>query len=151
FIHYGEQALHNTEKFFSFVKDHAKDVVLLWMWYPNNPKNSEGNTVSVPLLEQLLEKYKEEDWVIYDDTANIQRGSVLCDGYYGDPCFGGHKCEILGKSVAYMNYEAVENSTDENDEIELMQEFYADVLNYKIDNNEQEYCVGKKIWDEIKI
>ena len=32
----------------------------------------------------IVNKYKDEDWGIYDDTADLHRAIVLSDAYYGD-------------------------------------------------------------------
>ncbi len=33
---------------------------------------------------ELVDEYKMERWGIYDDTADVERATVLSDAYYGD-------------------------------------------------------------------
>lgn len=62
-----------------------KKIVLLWRPHPLL-----GTTIKSmrPALYQeymeIVKKYQEEDWGIFDETADIDRAIILSDAYYGD-------------------------------------------------------------------
>ncbi|MDE6025324.1 MAG: LicD family protein [Lachnospiraceae bacterium] len=146
FINFGEQAIKDLETTFDFIQTKAEEVCLLWMTYPITPTDAEGKPLPVPAIQKLLDKYEKEAWMLYDKMADIGRGCVLCDGYYGDPCWGGHRCEILGKPVRYIN---CITETKGISALKSIQDFCDDVLKFNgQDTNDIETGVGKKIWDE---
>ena len=66
-----------------FKKD--REVVLLWR--PHPLYLSTINSMHVELSERykkIIEKYRNEAWGIYDDTADLDRALLLSDAYYGD-------------------------------------------------------------------
>lgn len=143
---YGQQTEKDLEIFFDFIQAQKEEISLLWMTYPVAPTDAMGEPLCVPVIQKLLDKYSEADWMLYDETADIERGCILCDGYYGDPCWGGHRCEILEKPVRYMNYVT---ETKEVNDSRGIQTFYGEVLKSNIQAaNHIEAGVGKKIWDE---
>lgn len=146
FMCYGQQTEKDLEIFFDFIQEKKEEISLLWMTYPVAPTDAKGEPLCVPIIQKLLDKYSEADWMLYDETADIERGCILCDGYYGDPCWGGHRCEMLEKPVRYMNYVT---ETKEVSDSRGIQTFYGEVLKSNIQAaNDIEAGVGKKIWDE---
>ena len=61
------------------------DVVLLWRPHPlsvTTYQRMRPNLLQAYL--QIIEKYKEEGWGIYDDTPDMNRAIAISDAYYGD-------------------------------------------------------------------
>lgn len=61
------------------------DVVLWWRPHPNTELNF--RTQRPKMLDDylnLVEKYKNEAWGIYDDTDDLHRALAVSDAYYGD-------------------------------------------------------------------
>ncbi|MCM1083003.1 MAG: LicD family protein [Clostridium sp.] len=146
FINYAEQTIKDLETIFDFIQTNGAEVCLLWMTYPNTPTDAEGRPLSVLAIQQLLDKYGEKPWMIYDKMADVERGCILCDGYYGDPCWGGHRCEILGKPVSYTNYMT---GAKEISVLKSIQGFYDGVLKFNVQDTNNIAGVGKKIWDAV--
>ena len=55
--------------------------------------------------EALVNRYLEEDFGIYDDTADVERAMVLSDAYYGDWSSLVQLYEKTGKPVLIVDYE----------------------------------------------
>ena len=62
-----------------------RDVILLWRPHPLSVNTFE--TMRPMLLDRYLnivKKYKDENYGIYDDSSDLNRAIVLSDAYYGD-------------------------------------------------------------------
>lgn len=55
----------------------------------------------------IVKKYKEEDWGIYDETADIDRAIVLSDAYYGDGSSVVELYKVTGKPIMIQNCEVL--------------------------------------------
>ena len=49
--------------------------------------------------QEIVKNYKEEDWGIYDETADIDRAIVLSDAYYGDGSSVVELYKVTGKPI----------------------------------------------------
>ena len=54
---------------------------------------------------EIAEKYCEENWGIYDETADIDRAIVLSDAYYGDMSSVVELYKVTGKPIMIQNCE----------------------------------------------
>lgn len=54
----------------------------------------------------VRDKYIEEGWGIYDDTANIDRAIAISDAYYGDASSVVQMYQITEKPVMILDAEA---------------------------------------------
>ena len=80
-----EKMLKKVESVFHTFYEKRDEVALLWRPHPL----MESTLVSMrPELweeyRKIREKYREDGWGIYDDTADMDRAVTLSDAYYGD-------------------------------------------------------------------
>lgn len=80
-----EKMLKKVESVFHTFYENRDEVALLWRPHPL----MESTLVSMrPELweeyRKIREKYREDGWGIYDDTADMDRAVTLSDAYYGD-------------------------------------------------------------------
>ena len=62
-----------------------KELVLLWRPHPLLVTTIKAMRPDLYReYMEIVENYQEEDWGIYDETADIDRAIVLSDAYYGD-------------------------------------------------------------------
>lgn len=109
-LDHSEQALKKLRTTFNVFREN-KDVVLLWRPHPLNATTMQS---MLPELTKnylkLVETYKEEEFGIYDDTADLNRAIALSDAYYGD----GGSLPVLyketGKPILIQNYEIAEEN-----------------------------------------
>lgn len=84
-IEHNEKMLEKMKDVFRIFKENKDEVALLWRPHPLIK-----TTVSAmrPQLwmeyEKIVNRYKEENWGIYDDSSDMDRAVALSDAYYGD-------------------------------------------------------------------
>ena len=62
-----------------------KEIILLWRPHPLTESTAKSmNPNAAKKYRSIVEKYKEEQWGIFDDTADLYRAITLADAYYGD-------------------------------------------------------------------
>lgn len=84
-LQHNEKMLTKMKYVFSVFKEHQDDVALLWRPHPLIKTTIESMRPQLwEEYSKIVEQYKEEGWGIYDDTADMNRAVILCDGYYGD-------------------------------------------------------------------
>jgi len=79
-----EKMLRKMESVFEVFKESRDEVALLWRPHPliqatiesMRPKLWEG-------YKEIRDRYIEEGWGIYDDSADLDRAVVISDAYYG--------------------------------------------------------------------
>lgn len=98
-----ESMLDKIEHVFAFMRQ-SEDVVLLWRPHPLMEDTYRAQRPE--LLERyqnLVRRYREEGWGIYDDTPDLDRAIVLSDAYYGDPSSLVELYRLAGKPVMIQN------------------------------------------------
>ncbi|MGN0352691.1 MAG: hypothetical protein ACI4ES_13655 [Roseburia sp.] len=103
-LQHNEKMLTKMQYVFSVFKEHQDDVALLWRPHPLIKTTIES--MRPQLWEEyckIVEQYKEEGWGIYDDTADMDRAVILCDGYYGDASSVVQLVQKAGKPVMIQN------------------------------------------------
>lgn len=83
--------LYHKEKFIEKIRSvlkifKAQKDVALW-WRPHPLLRSTFESMHPELLSEyddIVKKYRQEGWGIYDDTADVDRAVSCTDGYYGD-------------------------------------------------------------------
>lgn len=105
--------LHNDEKMFEKMKsvfqtfkEQQEEVALLWRPHPliaSTIKNMRPKLRAE--YEQMVRKYQEEGWGIYDDSADMDRAVILSDAYYGDMSSAVKVYQETGKPVMIQNVE----------------------------------------------
>ena len=84
-LHHDEKMLRKMESVFEIFKENQDEVALLWRPHPliqatiesMRPQLWEG-------YKKMKDKYVEESWGIYDDSADMNRAVAISDAYYGD-------------------------------------------------------------------
>lgn len=103
-LQHDEKMLEKMKSVFSIFKEHQDEVALLWRPHPLIKTTIESMRPQLwAEYSKLVEQYKEEGWGIYDDTADMDRAVVLCDGYYGDPSSVVQLVQKTGKPVMVQN------------------------------------------------
>ncbi len=57
--------------------------------------------------EGIVDKYRNDGWGIYDDTADLDRAIALCDAYYGDGSSVVQLCQEAGKPVMIQDVQII--------------------------------------------
>ena len=84
-LHDEDKLLRKMESVFEIFKENRNEVALLWRPHPliqatiesMRPKLWEG-------YKEIRDRYIEEGWGIYDDSAELDRAVAISDAYYGD-------------------------------------------------------------------
>ena len=96
--------LEKMERALEIFKEHKDDVALLWRPHPLIPATIRAMR---PQLWKrycaIVDKYRQEDWGIYDDSADIDRAVILSDAYYGDGSSVVQLCRKRGMPVMIQN------------------------------------------------
>lgn len=83
-LHDEEKLLQKMESVFEIFKENRDEVVLLWRPHPLIQSTIESMRPKLwEAYAQLKDRYIEEGWGIYDDSADIDRAIILSDAYYG--------------------------------------------------------------------
>lgn len=84
-LHNNERELEKIDRILKVFKQWSDEVVLLWR--PHPLLLSAINSMREQLRDEYImrvEKFKEEQWGIYDDTPDANLAIVVSDLYYGD-------------------------------------------------------------------
>lgn len=103
-LQHGEKMLKKMESVFAVFEENKGEVALLWRPHPliqatiesMRPELWEG-------YKEIRDRYIEEGWGIYDDTADMDRAVVLSDAYYGDGSSVVQLCREKGMPVMVQN------------------------------------------------
>ena len=80
-----EKMLRKIENVFDVFRKKQNEMALLWRPHPLIRATIEAMRPQLwREYEELVRKYHEENWGIYDDTADVDRAIALSDAYYGD-------------------------------------------------------------------
>lgn len=83
-----------------------EDVVLLWRPHPllaTTIKSMRPDLYSEYM--EIVGRYREENWGIYDESADIDRAIVLSDAYYGDMSSVVELYKVTGKPIMIQDCE----------------------------------------------
>lgn len=80
---YSKIFLRKLQEVLSYFKQ-REDVILLWRPHPLTIQTIKSmNPEVLELYLDIVNRYKDEKWGIYDDTADMERSIALSDAYYG--------------------------------------------------------------------
>lgn len=84
-LRYETKLIDKIERTFKFFREKKDEVMLLWRPHPLIPATIISMRPDLyARYMSLIERYKAEDWGIFDDTADLDRAIALSDAYYGD-------------------------------------------------------------------
>lgn len=107
--------LENEEKMLDKIRDtlgifreNREEVALLWRPHPLIRATIESMRPRLwEEYRKIADRYREEGWGIYDDSADLNRAIAVCDGYYGDGSSVVELCKEAGKPVMIQNTEII--------------------------------------------
>jgi len=100
----GEKMLVKIQDVLQTFKKYQGEVTLLWR--PDVLMQDTLKNAYPHLWEaycKIVEDYIDEGWGIFDDTEDLDKAVMLCDGYYGDAGSIVQKCRNAGKLVMLQN------------------------------------------------
>ena len=101
---HGAKAIEKMQRVFQLFQNYSDHVALLWRPHPLIRATIESMRPQLwNSYRTICEKYLEDGWGIYDDTADLDRAIVLSDGYYGDPSSLVTLCRSIGMPVMIQN------------------------------------------------
>lgn len=84
-LQYNEAMLRKMKSVFEMFKNNKDEVALLWRPHPLIQATIESMRPQLwEEYQKIRDRYVEEGWGIYDDSADLDRAVVLSDAYYGD-------------------------------------------------------------------
>lgn len=114
-----ERMLAKMRTVFEVFKENCEELALLWRPHPLIKATISSMRPHLwAAYERMLQKYLDEGWGIYDDTADLDRAIVLCNAYYGDPSSVRRLCEEAGKAIMIQD---VLKKTTLHDYIQLLE------------------------------
>lgn len=77
--------LEKMKSVFRFFKEKQDEVALLWRPHPLIPSTIKSMRPQLWIeYEKIVNEYRQENWGIYDDSADMDRAVIVSDAYYGD-------------------------------------------------------------------
>lgn len=108
FLHYDEKWIKKVENTLRIFRENQDEIALLWR--PHPLIESTIQSMRPELLESyrnIRDKYREEAWGIYDDTADLDRAIAISDAYYGDRSSVVQLYQQTGKPVMIQNVDVI--------------------------------------------
>lgn len=106
FLKNHEIMLDKIESVLQTFKENQEDIALLWRPHPLYKSTIEAMRPEYGIRYQaIVDKYKEEGWGIFDDTADMNRAVALSDAYYGDSSSVARLYKKLGKLMMFQDPE----------------------------------------------
>ena len=95
-----EKMLEKMQSVFAYFKEVQEDITLLWRPHPLIPNTIKSmRPVLWDKYKKIVERYRQENWGIYDDSSDMDRAIALSDGYYGDYSSIVHLYKETGKPI----------------------------------------------------
>ena len=104
FLNQNEKMLAKLKDVLCTFKENQEEIILLWRPHPLLEVTLK--TMRPELLQEykdIVKQYKEENWGIFDDTADLNRAIVISDAYYGDNSSLVPLYQVTGKPIMIQN------------------------------------------------
>lgn len=99
-----EKMLQKMQSVFELFKKNQDDVALLWRPHPLIQATIESMRPQLwKKYSDIVKRYQEEGWGIYDDSADMDRAVELSDAYYGDKSSVVQLYRKTGKMIMMQN------------------------------------------------
>lgn len=96
--------LDKIERVLQVFKESAEEVALLWRPHPLYEATlSSMRPELCDRYREIVSRYRQEAWGIFDDTADLARAMAVSDAYYGDPSSVVQLYKELGKPIMIQN------------------------------------------------
>lgn len=109
-LEHSEKMIEKIKDVLKVFKENQDEVVLLWR--PHPLMDATIKSVRPWLWEEyqkIVQKYREEGWGIYDDTAELERAVEVSDAYYGDWSSVVQLCQKAGMLIMIQDADVMEN------------------------------------------
>lgn len=84
-LEHEDKLLDKMESVFNVFRERQNEVALLWRPHPLFVSTLESMKPELlARYRSMVERYRNEGWGIYDDTAELHRSIAISDAYYGD-------------------------------------------------------------------
>lgn len=109
-LKHNEKMLEKMESVFHLFREKRDEISLLWRPHPLIQATIESMRPKLwEAYKNLRERYIEEGWGIYDDSADLNRAITLSDAYYGDMSSLVQLYQETGKPVMVQSVESMES------------------------------------------
>lgn len=93
FLEYEERMLDKMESVLSTFKEQKEEITVILNPHPLILKTCKSVRPKLwNQYQEMIKRYMDEDWFIYDDTENLANVITLCDAYYGDSDSVAQQC-----------------------------------------------------------
>ncbi len=108
FLDHEAAMLEKIRRVFGFFHSRQDEIALLWRPHPLLSATIRSMRPHLwKAYQEITEGYRTEGWGIYDDSPDVERAVLLCDGYFGDASSVVKLCESAGKPVMIQDAEGV--------------------------------------------
>lgn len=128
-LEYGKKMLDKIQEVFQVFEENQDEVALLWRPHPLIKATIESMRPELwKDYEVIVKNYKNAEWGIYDDTADVDRAMALCDGYYGDPSSLESLYKKAGK-ITFLQNVSIRNHLFFHDAVNVKNEIWFSAIN----------------------
>lgn len=107
-LRHDEKMLRKMESVFGIFRENKDEVALLWRPHPLIQATIESMRPQLwERYRELRDRYIEEKWGVYDDTADLDRAILISNAYYGDPSSVVQLCREAGMPLMMQNVEMI--------------------------------------------
>lgn len=111
-LQHERKILEKMKEVFKTFKESQNDVALLWRPHPLIKATIESMKPQLwEEYRELVERYREERWGIYDDSADMDRTIAVSDAYYGDLSSVVQLFRKTEKPIIIQNVDAVKENS----------------------------------------
>ena len=108
-LQHNEKMIAKMKFVFDTFKENKDEIGLLWRPHPLIESTLTSMRPQLwEIYKTIRDKYLEEGWGIYDDTADIDRAIVVSDAYYGDMSSVVQMYQKTGKPIMILNVEMLD-------------------------------------------
>lgn len=108
FLKNSDTYLDKVEDVLRIFKENKEDIALLWRPHPLFMQTLESMRAELKARYiEIAQKYKDEGWGIYDESAELDRAIAVSDGYYGDWSSVVQLCQEAGLPIMIQNIEII--------------------------------------------
>lgn len=109
-LKYDERMLEKMQEVFRVFKENKDEIALLWRPHPLIKTTIESMRPQLwKKYNRIVERYKSEEWGIYDDSTDMDRAVILSDAYYGDGSSVVQLYKKTNKSIMIQNVHSVKD------------------------------------------
>lgn len=99
-LRHDEKMLEKIRDVLEIFEQEKENVALLWRPHPLTEATISSMRPELwAAYREIVKRYRDEGWGIYDDTTDLDRALVLSDAYYGDGSSVVQLCQHIGMPV----------------------------------------------------